>query len=266
MITPRLFGILNITNDSFSDGGRYLDPDAALAHGRKLIADGAAVLDIGAASSNPDAAHVGPETEIARLSPVVPALLAQGIDISIDSFEPEVQLWALDQGVGWLNDIHGFSDPALYPRFADSAARLIVMHAVQDRGLATRIDIPPDQIMARIYAFFDKRIAALQNAGIARDRIVIDPGMGFFLGTNPETSLEALRQTRTLSDRYGLPVLISLSRKSFIRAIAGRSANEALPATLAAELYAARQGAAFIRTHDPAALTDALKVTSALER
>jgi dihydropteroate synthase type 2 len=264
MTAPRLFGILNITHDSFSDGGRYLDPQAALVHGRKLIADGAAALDIGAASSNPDAAHVGAEIEIARLSFVVPTLLADGIDISIDSFEPDVQIWAMNQGVGWLNDIHGFPDPALYPRFADSAAKLIVMHAVQDRGKATRIDIRPDQIMARIHAFFDQRIAALENAGVARNRIIIDPGMGFFLGTNPETSLEALRQTRALSDRYGLPVLVSVSRKSFIRAIAGRSVHEALPATLAAELFAAGRGAGYIRTHDPGALSDALKVASAL--
>lgn len=261
---PMLFGILNITADSFSDGGRYLEPAAALAHGRGLAADGADAVDVGAASSNPDAGAVGAATEIARLAPVVPALMAEGIAVSIDSYEPEVQLWALAQGVAYLNDIHGFPDPALYPRLADSAAGLIVMHAVQDRGKASRMDVPPDEIMGRIFAFFDARLTALEGAGIARSRLVLDPGMGFFLGTDPETSLEALRRLPELKARYGLPVLVSVTRKSFIRRLVGRGVAESLPATLAAELFAAGQGADMIRTHEPRPLRDALKVTAAL--
>ncbi len=259
-----LFGILNITADSFSDGGRYLDPAAALAQGRALIEGGADVLDIGAASSHPDAAAVGAATEIARFGQVVPALMAEGAAVSIDSFESEVQRWALHLGVAWLNDIHGFADAALYPELADSDAGLVVMHAVQAQGIATRLDVPPDAIMARMFEFFDQRLAALERAGVARSRIVLDPGMGFFLGTNPETSLEALRRLPELKARYGLPLLVSVSRKSFIRALAGRSVAEAGAATLAAELFAVAQGAEMIRTHDPRALTDALKVTAAL--
>lgn len=259
-----LFGILNVTADSFSDGGRFLEPAAALAHGIALAAGGADVIDIGAASSNPDAGEVGAATEIARLTPVVPALLARGLAVSVDSYEREVQLWALGQGVPWLNDIHGFPDTALYPRLADSEAGLVVMHAVQGRGKASRMDVVPDAIMARIFAFFDERVAALERAGIERTRLVLDPGMGFFLGTNPETSLEALRRLPELKARYGLPVLVSLSRKSFIRAIAGRGVHEAGAATLAAELFAAAQGADFIRTHEPRPLRDALKVAAAL--
>ncbi len=239
--SPQILGILNITADSFSDGGRYLEPAAALAHGRGLAADGADAVDAGAASSNPDAGAVGAATEIARLAPVVPALVAEGIAVSVDSYEPEVQLWALDQGVAFLNDIHGFPDAALYPRLADSAARLIVMHAVQDRGKASRIDVPPGEILGRIFAF-----------------------MGFFLGTDPETSLEALRRLPELKARYGLPVLVSVTRKSFIRRIAGRGVADSLPATLAAELFAAAQGADMIRTHEPRPLRDALRVTAAL--
>jgi dihydropteroate synthase type 2 len=260
----QIFGILNITADSFSDGGRFLDPQAALAQGRALIEGGADVLDIGAASSNPDAMAVGAATEIARLERVVPHLMAEGASISIDSFESEVQRWALGLGVDWLNDIQGFADTEMYPALADSAAKLIVMHAVQGRGKAARIDVPPDAIMARMFAFFDERIGALTNAGVARARIVLDPGMGFFLGINPETSLEALRRLPELKARYDLPVLVSVSRKSFIRALAGRSAQDAGAATLAAELYAAARGADMIRTHDPKALRDGLNVTAAL--
>lgn len=263
---PKLFGILNVTTDSFSDGGRFLGPAAAIAQGLALAAAGADVIDIGAASSNPDAARVGAETEIARLGAVVPALMEAGLAISVDSYEAEVQLWALERGVAWLNDIQGFPDAAMYSRLADSEAGLIVMHAVQGRGRAARIDVPPDAIMVRMFGFFDARLAALEKAGVARERIVLDPGMGFFLGTNPETSLEALRRLPALKARYGLKVLVSVSRKSFIRAIAVRAVAESGAATLAAELFAAAQGADMIRTHDPAALSDALKVTSALRR
>lgn len=261
-----IFGILNITADSFSDGGRYLKAGAALAHGRALIAGGADVLDIGAASSNPNAVAVGAKTEIARLKKVVPALMAEGATVSIDSFEGEVQRWALRQGVQWLNDIHGFPDAALYPEIADSAVKLVVMHAVQAQGIATRVDVPPDEIMQRIFDFFDVRIGALQAAGIDKARIVLDPGMGFFLGTNPQTSIEALKRLPELGPRYGVPVLVSVSRKSFIRALAGVSAKEAGAATLAAEIFAVSRGASMIRTHDPKALSDGLKVISALSR
>lgn len=261
-----LFGILNITADSFSDGGRFLDPAAALAQGRALISGGADVLDIGAASSHPDASAVGAETESARLARVVPALMAEGVAVSVDSFEPEVQRWALRQGVRWLNDIHGFPDAALYPELADSACGLIVMHAVQAQGIATRVDVPPRAIMGRMFDFFDARVAALEGAGVARARLVLDPGMGFFLGTDPETSLEALRRLPELKARYGLPVLVSVSRKSFIRALAGRSAADAGAATLAAELFAAARGADYIRTHDPRALRDAIIVLRALDQ
>jgi dihydropteroate synthase type 2 len=260
----RLFGILNITADSFSDGGRYLKASAALAKGRALIAGGADVLDIGAASSHPDAGPVGAKTEIARLKKVVPVLMAEGAAISVDSFEPEVQRWALAAGVRWLNDIHGFPDAALYPELADSDCGLIVMHAVQAQGIATRVDVPPDAIMQRMFDFFDVRIGALQAAGIDKARLVLDPGMGFFLGTDPLTSIEALRRLPELGPRYDLPVLVSVSRKSFIWALAGVSAAEAGAATLAAEIFAVSRGASMIRTHDPKALSDGLKVISAL--
>ncbi|HEX4303050.1 MAG TPA: dihydropteroate synthase [Rhizomicrobium sp.] len=259
-----IFGILNITADSFSDGGKYLDPAAAIAQARALAADGADVLDIGAASSNPDSAPVPPQTEIARLAAVLPALA--GIPLSIDTFSLDVQRWALAQDVAWLNDIQGFADPALYPALAASPTKLIVMHSVQDRGAATRVDIPPGAIMDRLFRFFDTRLAALQAAGIARARLVLDPGMGFFLGTDPETSLTVLRRLPELKARFGLPLLVSVSRKSFLRNLAGRDAQGSGAISLAAELFAIRQGADYIRTHAPGPLRDAVLLGKALER
>ena len=264
MTAPKIFGIVNATADSFSDGGRYLAPEAAIAHALKLAADGADVIDLGAAASNPDAEHVPPDVEIARLTPIV-AALKDKVTLSIDTFAPETQRWALKQNVPWLNDILGFPDASIYPALARSSARLVVMHNVAPRGRAERIATDPATIFDRLFAFFDARLAALENAGIVRDRIVLDPGMGFFLGTDPEVSLTVLRRLDELKARYRLPVLISLSRKSFVRRLAGVEVAASGPATLAAELFAAARGADYLRTHDVAALRHALSVWAALE-
>src|SRR5574344_491282 len=188
-----IFGIVNITSDSFSDGGRYLAPDAAIAQARKLMAEGADVIDLGPASSNPDAAPVSSDTEIARIAPVLDALKADGIPVSLDSYQPATQAYALSRGVAYLNDIRGFPDAAFYPQLAKSSAKLVVMHSVQD-GQADRREAPAGDIMDHIVAFFDARIAALTGAGIKRNRLVLDPGLGVFLGAAPETSLSVLEQ------------------------------------------------------------------------
>ena len=256
----KILGILNITSDSFSDGGRYLTPEAAVSHALALAQAGADIIDIGAASSHPDAQAVTPEVEIARLQSVVPQLKAKGLSLSIDSFATEVQRWALKQGVDYVNDIHGFPDASLYPELAKSNAGLIVMHMVQPRGVAVRTPVPSSEIFGRVTAFFDSRIQALTEAGIARDRLILDPGMGQFLGTDPENSWIILRRLPELKARYGLPMLVSLSRKGFLRKLVNRTVLEAGAASLAAELFAEAQGASHIRTHDPAALRDGLKV------
>jgi dihydropteroate synthase type 2 len=255
----QILGILNITEDSFSDGGKYLEPSAALAHAR-VLAKNADILDIGAASSNPDSAGVAPEVEIARLESVVPALQREKVALSIDTHVIEVQRWALARNVDYLNDIHGFPDASLYPDLAASSAKMIVMHSVQERGKATRTDVPSSEILDRIRRFFDVRLTALTKAGVARDRLVLDPGMGFFLGTDPETSFAVLRALPALKSEFGLPLLVSVSRKSFLRKITGRAPAEAGPASLTAELFASLNGADLIRTHDPKALRDALAV------
>ena len=261
-MSDRLFGILNITGDSFSDGGKFLEPEAALAQAAKLIGDGADALDIGAASSNPASEPVPPEIEIGRLAPVILMAKERGWKVSIDSFASETQLWALGEGVEYLNDIQGFGDASLYPYLAPSSAKLIVMHSVQGLGRAQKIDTDPAGIVGRIADFFDARINQLTHAGIARHRLILDPGMGLFVGTKPEVSLTVLRRLPQLKSAFRLPILISLSRKSFLRKLAGRPIAEIGPATLAAEIYAALHGADMIRTHEPKPLRDALLVWS----
>jgi dihydropteroate synthase type 2 len=263
---PTIFGIVNITVDSFSDGGRYLDPRAAIEQSLRLLAQGADVIDLGAAASNTAAAPVDTALEIARLDPVITALEAHGAMISIDTFRLETQRYAIARAVAFLNDIEGFANPSLYPLLASSRARLVIMHSVQGRGRAQGMDIGAQEIWRRIETFFDARLRALEEAGIARERMILDPGMGFFLSVRAEASLSVLASLYRLKERYRLPVLVSVSRKSFLRAVTGRDEVSALgAATLAAELCAAGAGADFIRTHDPAALRDGLEVWEAIE-
>jgi dihydropteroate synthase type 2 len=264
--SPRIVGIVNITEDSFSDGGRYLDPAAALAHARRLRADSADVIELGPAASHPGSAPVTAAKERRRLAPVLERLAADGIPVSVDSFQPETLRFALSAGAAYLNDIHGFSDPGLYPVLAASECRLIVMHAVQAAGAATKVVTDPAAAWEGICRFFARRLAALQAAGIGRDRLIIDPGLGYFLGSTPGPSLTALAGIRELKDAFGLPVLVSPSRKSFLRALTGRDVTRSGPATLAAEIFAAWQGADYIRTHDVAAVRDALTLLAAISR
>jgi dihydropteroate synthase type 2 len=263
---PRIVGIVNITADSFSDGGRYLDPAAAVAYARKLRADGADIIELGPAASHPGSAPVSAAQERRRLAPVLEQLAADGIPVSVDSFRSETLRFALAGGAACLNDIHGFGDPGLYPVLAASQCRLVVMHAVQAAGAATRVVTAPAAVWDGICRFFARRLAALQAAGIGRDRLVIDPGLGYFLGSTPGPSLTALAGIRELKDTFGVPVLVSPSRKSFLRVLTGRDIARSGAATLAAEVFAAWQGVDYIRTHDVAAARDALTVLSAITR
>ncbi|MBA4208999.1 MAG: dihydropteroate synthase [Parvibaculum sp.] len=259
---PLIFGIVNITPDSFSDGGRYFAADAAIGHAKQLVEEGADVIDLGPASSNPDAVPVPAEEEIRRLAPVMEALSGEGIAISVDSFRPETQAYALVHGAQWLNDIRGFAEPSFYPTLARAEAKLVLMHSIQRDGNADRRGTPEGDIVEQICAFFSERLQALEAAGVGRERIVLDPGMGFFLGPRPETSFEVLSRIGEIEARFGLPVFISVSRKSFLRAVTGRAPGEAGAATLAAELLAVRGGARIIRTHEPRPLADALAVAA----
>ena len=262
-LAPHIFGIVNITADSFSDGGKFLNAAAAAQHALKLVKEGADVIDLGAAASNPDAEAVPAVEEIRRLTPLVTILDERKVTLSVDSFSSETQAWALTQNVAWLNDIQGFADAALYPALAESEVRLIVMHNVV-AGKAQRVATDPVTIFDRLYAFFDQRVGALMSAGISPNRIVLDPGMGYFLGSDPKVSLAVLRRLPEIKARYGLPLFVSVSRKSFLRALVNVEVAQSGPATLAGELHAAIQGADFIRTHDVAALKQALTVWNAL--
>ena len=262
---PQIFGIVNITEDSFSDGGKFLYPDAAIAHAAGLVAAGADVLDIGPASSHPDARDVTASEEIERLSAIWQGAQALGRPLSVDSFQPETQKWALAHGADWLNDINGFCDPHMHELLADSPCRMVVMHAIQAKGIATRAAPPDGDIWEHILAFFEARLEALTRAGLDPSRIVLDPGMGFFLGNRQETSWAVLRHIDRLKSAFDLPVLLSVSRKSFLRALVDCPPEAAGPASLAAELFAARQRIDYIRTHDVGQLNQALKVVGHLD-
>lgn len=261
----RIVGVVNLTADSFSDGGRYLEPRRAIDHALGLAGAGADVIELGAASSHPDSARVDSKEEIGRLAPVLDALLARGLSLGVDSWKLETQRYCISRGVQLLNDIQGFPDVGFHGELARSGCRLVVMHSIQSRGPATRAALPLEDVVKRVYELFRSRIAELEAAGVSRDRIVLDPGMGYFVGSDPEPSLALLNEIPRLKRTFGLTVLVSVSRKSFLGALTGRAVGERGPATLSAELYAASLGCDYIRTHDVAALRDALEIRAALE-
>jgi dihydropteroate synthase len=197
--------------------------------------------------------------------PVVRAMKTEQRSLSVDSFSLRVQRWAISEDTDFLNDIQGFPHEEIYPELAASRARLIVMHSVQGAGRATRVVVEPRKILDLVLRFFEARIAALTKAGVAAERLILDPGMGFFLGGNPEASYTVLRDLPVLKKAFGLPLLVSVSRKSFLRALTGRLPQDVGAASLAAELFAVDRGADYIRTHDPGALKDALLVRKKLD-
>lgn len=271
----RIVGIVNMTADSFSDGGRYLDPQAAIAHARKLAADGADVIEVGAQSTHPDARIIPAGEEIARLAPVLDELVRDGHAVGVDTAQPEVMRFAIERGAAMLNDVTGFRQPGSIEIARHSRAKVVIMHAVRSTDAGTpasaraeRIDTRPESVIESAERFLAERAAALMAAGVERDRIVIDPGMGFFLGSQPEPSLAMLRALPRIR-AMGYAVLISVSRKSFIGALLG-GRGEPVPVeqraagTLAAELWAYTQGVEYVRTHDVRALRDAVTLWRAI--
>ncbi|TDB90693.1 dihydropteroate synthase [Actinomadura sp. KC216] len=261
---PRLIGIVNLTTDSFSDGGLHLAPEKALRHAHDLRAGGADIIELGPAASHPGSEPVTAAEQRERLAPVMASLAEENIPVSVDSFHPDILRFAIENGAAYLNDIQGFPCADLYPALAESECTLVVMHSIQRRGPATIVETDPAEVWAGIDRFFDRRLTELRAAGVPSERLVIDPGLGFFLGSNAEPSVAVLARIRRLRERFGLPVLVSPSRKSFLRALTGRDIAGVGPATLAAELFAASQGIDYIRTHDVEALHDALTVLRAL--
>jgi dihydropteroate synthase len=258
-----MVGILNLTDDSFSDGGRFLEPAAAIAQGERLLADGADWLDLGAESSNPRGQGVPAEVELARLRPVLEHFARAGARLSVDTHKPEVMRAALDLGAGMINDITGLADPASVAVLAAAAVPVVVMYS-RNRGPRADMDShSPAGLSEEIAAFFQERLQSLSAAGIARERILLDPGMGFFLGRTPEPSLTVLRHLSTLA-AIG-PLYVSTSRKSFIGAVlGGRPPEQRQSGTLATELWSLTHGASFVRTHDVKALSDAWRMWTAI--
>jgi dihydropteroate synthase type 2 len=256
-LTPEVVGIVNLTEDSFSDGDP--DPAVGIARGEQLLRDGADWLDLGAESSNPSGAGVPAAVEIERLMPVI-RHFAGRVPLSVDTVKPDVMQAALAAGVSAINDVSGGADPeaAAVMRRAPQAL-WVLMHARNRGPRAETVERPVDGIVAEIVEFFEERIARL---GVDRARIVLDPGMGFFLGGTPAPSLAVLRGLRRIA-AIG-PLYVCVSRKSFLGTLTGRVVADRGAATLAAELWAAREGARWIRTHDVRALRDALTVEAAI--
>jgi dihydropteroate synthase len=256
---PLIMGVLNVTPDSFSDGGRFLDPAAAIAQAQRLAAEGADILDVGAESSRPygNAVAVPLDEERARLAPILPAVVALGIPVSIDTMKAAVAAWALETGAAIVNDVWGLQrDPDMARVVAAHDAPVIVMH---NRDAADpRIDIVAD-----VTAFFERSLAIAARAGIPPERIVLDPGIGF--GKTPEQSLICIARLDAWRG-FGLPLLVGASRKRFIHSIVPSEPAERLGGSLAAHLLAVENGAAIIRVHDVAPTVQALAVAAAIRR
>jgi dihydropteroate synthase len=255
---PAVMGVLNVTPDSFSDGGKFPTPADAIAHAERMIADGADILDIGAESTRPygDRQPVSAEEEISRLRPVLKDIVSLGTPVSVDTMKPIVARFALDTGASLVNDVWGLQrDGDMARVLASYRAPVVAMHnreAVDDA-----IDIMQD-----IAGFFSRTLEIAASAGIARDKIVLDPGIGF--GKSPGQSMTALARLSELKT-FGCPLLVGASRKRFISSVTASEPHQRLGGSLAAHLVAARNGAAIIRAHDVAETVQALRVNAAIE-
>jgi dihydropteroate synthase len=254
---PIVMGVLNVTPDSFSDGGRFLEPAAAIDQALQMVAQGVDILDVGAESTRPygGAVAVPSEEEMRRLEPVLSAVVALGVPVSIDTMKSDVAAWALACGAAMVNDVWGLQrDVRLAQVVAEHAAPIVIMH---NREAAD----PSIDIVADIKAFFVRSLEIAARAGIARDNIVLDPGIGF--GKTPEQSLIAIARLEQL-ECFALPLLLGASRKRFIDRVSPAPPDRRLGGSIAAHLAAVAGGAAIIRTHDVAETVQALRVAAAI--
>jgi dihydropteroate synthase len=254
---PLVMGILNVTPDSFSDGGQFQDPERAIAHAKRMVEEGADILDIGGESTRPYVGMqpVSLEEEMARLAPVLPAVTKLGVPVSIDTIKAKVAEWALDQGAAILNDVWGLQrDPDMAKLAANRGVPLIVMHNRDEAD-------PAIDIVADIKAFFSRSLDIAAKAGVARAAIVLDPGIGF--GKTPEQSMQAIASLDAFRG-FGLPLLVGASRKRFINTVVATAPDRRLPGSIAAHILAVENGAAIIRAHDVAETVQALRVHAAI--
>lgn len=261
MSRPLVMGIVNVTPDSFSDGGRHLLRDAAIAHARQLVGEGADILDIGGESTRPGAKNVEAQEELDRVMPVIEGLRNVGVPLSIDTFKAEVMRATLAAGVHMVNDINALQDPAALQVVAATDAAVCLMHKQGQPG--TMQNQPHyEDVISEVMHFLQNRVLVLETAGIARDRIVIDPGFGF--GKTLEHNLLLMRNLQQFAG-LGVPVLAGLSRKSMLGLITGRDVDQRVSASVAAALVAVQNGARIVRVHDVQATCDVLKVWSAVK-
>ena len=251
-------GILNVTPDSFSDGGEYLNGPAAVGHARAMAAAGAAIIDVGAESTRPGATPVGEQVEIARLAPVMRALAgaASAMPLSVDTRHAAVARVAIDAGAVLVNDVSAGGDPAMLPLVAERGVGICLMH-MQGEPLTMQDDPRYGDVVSEVAAFLETRMAAAVRAGVAEDAIVIDPGIGF--GKSLNHNLALLRGLRVIAS-LGRPVLVGASRKGMIGALTGREVGDRLAGSLGAALAAVAAGAAVVRVHDVGETVDALRV------
>jgi len=260
---PVVMGILNVTPDSFSDGGRHADIDAAVEWGLAMAAEGAAIIDVGGESTRPGAAPVDLEEELARVVPVIERLARRaGIPISVDTTKPEVMRAAVAAGACLINDVRALQAPGALVAAAETGAGICLMHMLGEPR-TMQVDPQYRSVVEDVRDDLRRRIAACEAAGIPRERICVDPGIGF--GKRPEHNLALLAALDRLADP-GIPVLVGVSRKSLLGIITGRPIGERLAGSVALAALSVMGGAAIIRAHDVAATVDAVKVASALRR
>jgi dihydropteroate synthase len=258
---PQLMGVVNVTPDSFSDGGMFLDPEAAIAHGRELAAQGADLLDIGGESTRPGAEAVSAEVELERVGPVVEALAGAGLTVSIDTSRAAVAAAALDRGAEIVNDVSALrADPDLAGLCAERGCTVALMH-MQGSPRTMQDEPTYGDVVDDVRAFLAARIEAAIAAGIDERRIWVEPGIGF--GKTVERNLELLRRLGELRE-LGRPIVIGSSRKSFIGKLTGREAGERLGGTVASNVLALVAGADVFRVHDVAEVARALRVAAAI--
>ncbi|GGZ62391.1 dihydropteroate synthase [Lysobacter xinjiangensis] len=258
---PRVMGIVNVTPDSFSDGGEHFDTDAAIAHGLRLVEEGADVLDVGGESTRPGAGEVPVDEELRRVVPVIEALAARTqVPVSVDTSKPEVMRAAVAAGAGMINDVYALRREGALDAAAALGVPVVLMHMLGEPR-SMQDDPRYDEVVDEVHRFLAERIFAAQMAGIDKKHIVVDPGFGF--GKTREDNLQLLARLERFTD-LGVPVLAGLSRKRTIGELTGRDAAERVHGSVAAHLIAVQRGARIVRVHDVAATVDALKVWNAV--
>lgn len=258
---PLIMGVVNVTPDSFSDGGRFYGSGEAVEHARRLVDEGADILDVGGESTRPGAAPVDAAEELRRIRPVLEAMASGPIPVSVDTSKPEVMRAAIDAGAAMINDVYALRQPGALQAVAACDVGVCVMH-MQGEPRTMQDDPVYGDVVAEVKAFLDERVGACEAAGIGRDRIVIDPGFGF--GKKAVHNLDLIRSIPALA-ASGLPVLAGLSRKSVLGRITGRMVGDRIYSSIAAALVAVARGARIVRVHDVAATRDALAVWTAVE-